>query len=96
MGKRSAGIMRLIGARPGQVFTGMSVCALLAAGVSLAVGCIISYFLYDGICEAVFGAGGGEMSFSVPSGAYWGGGRACVHNGGLHVLFCKNGVRQSY
>ena len=64
--RRSAGIMRLIGARPGQVFTGMSVCALLAAGVSLAVGCIISYFLYDGICEAVFGAGGGEMSFSVP------------------------------
>ena len=64
--RRSAGIMRLIGARPGQVFTGMSVCALLAAGVSLALGCVISYFLYDGICEAVFGAGGGEMAFSVP------------------------------
>ena len=64
--RRSAGIMRLIGARPGQVFTGMSGCALLAAGVSLAVGCVISYFLYDGICEAVFGADGGEMSFSVP------------------------------
>ena len=58
--------MRLIGARPGQVFTGMSVCALLAAGVSLAVGYVISYFLYVGICEAVFGADGGEMAFSVP------------------------------
>ena len=63
---RTAGIMRLLGAEPGRVLSGMGACALLAAAVSLAAGCILSYFLYDGVCRAVFGNGGGEMAYSVP------------------------------
>ncbi len=62
---QTAGIMRLVGTTPGQVFSGMSACALLAAAVSLAAGCTISYFLYDGICTAVFGVEGGEMAYSA-------------------------------
>ena len=63
---RTAGIMRLIGAKPGQVFSGMSACALLVLALSLTVGCILSYIMYDGICGAVFGNGGSEMAYSVP------------------------------
>ncbi len=63
---RTAGIMRLIGAKPRQIFSGMSLSALLLAAVSLTVGCILSYFLYDGVCSAVFGDAGSEMAYSVP------------------------------